>query len=279
MKKLIGAIFGIAMLSSVHAAQVAVSTPAAPGETSYLFGSDFEDVYENVTNDEAVGSAAYNNFRDQFGLVNAQDNAGGEELIYLGAHQSINFGDVSPDNNVAVNINNLNAVGDGGGSATGPVSLVLSASESLVWNLAIDDSVQINNIFLFSVNDQMLNINGQSVALSAGSAQIFDGIHIETSAVEVCGYTLPTDGQGCNTDSILGINQQSFDIFDIESNTNPLGVNYLGQLTDLRVTSFNGSYLVDGFDIGINSTAVPLPGALVLFVSALGLIVSRRHLL
>ncbi len=278
MKKLIGAIFGIAMLSSAHAAQVAVSTPAAPGESSYLFGSDFEQVFQDVVNDETIGSAAYNARRDELGLVNAQDNEAGEELIYLGAHQSTNFGDaVSPNNNIAVNINNLNA-GDGGAPNTGPVSLVLSASESLVWNLAIDDSVQINNIFLFSVNDQMLNINGQSVSLTGGNVQLFDGIHIETSTVEVCGYTLPTDGQGCNTDSILGINQQTFDIFDIESNTNPLGVDYLGQLTDLKVTSFNGSYLVDSFDIGINSAAVPLPGALICFVSALGLIVSRRHL-
>ena len=29
-------------------------------------------------------------------------------------------------------------------------------------------------------------------------------------------------------------------------------VNYLGDLTDLSVTSFSGSYIVDGFEIGID---------------------------
>ena len=55
-------------------------------------------------------------------------------------------------------------------------------------------------------------------------------------------------------------------------------VNYLSDLTDLSVTSFSGSYIVDAFEIGIDSqaTVVPLPGTLVLYATALTLFVVRR---
>ena len=134
----------------------------------------------------------------------------------------------------------------------------------------------IRYLFLVSA-DQSLTINNQSVDLSS-SDLIFDGINIETSPVAVCGYALPDDGEGCHTDRILGFNRQLLDEEGMNTILMEQLVNYLSDLTDLSVTSFSGSYIVDAFEIGIDSqaTVVPLPGTLVLYATALGLLTMRR---
>ena len=52
-------------------------------------------------------------------------------------------------------------------------------------------------------------------------------------------------------------------------------MNYLSDETDLKVTSFNGAHEANDFVIGIDTTAVPLPGALLLFSSSLCLVFIR----
>ena len=54
--------------------------------------------------------------------------------------------------------------------------------------------------------------------------------------------------------------------------TNSLNMNYLAQKTDLKVTNFNGAGEANDFVVGIDTTAVPLPGALLLFISSLCLV-------
>ena len=95
----------------------------------------------------------------------------------------------------------------------------MSAGDSLAWNLSIDDNIELNSIFIFSISDQSLTINNQSVDLSSGDL-IFDGINIETSPVAVCGYALPDDGEGCHTDRILGFNRELLDEDDMEYDSN-----------------------------------------------------------
>ena len=250
-----------------------MTTPAAEGATSYMFSGQSHNVFKNFVKDEV-----FQQYGEDLGMVNPEDN-GGEELIYLGAYRNSAFFDLTDQNNdIQVDLNNLNVV-DGSGNAglTGDVSLVLSAGVALDWDLTIADNIEVNSIFIFSVADQTLTINDQSVDLSSSNL-IFDGINIETSPVSVCGYALPDDGEGCHTDRILGFNRQLLDEDDVEYDTNELLVNYLSVLTDLSVTSFSGSYIVDAFDIGIDSQAavVPLPGTLVLYATALGLLIMRR---
>tara|TARA_B110000093_G_scaffold172470_1_gene203517 strand:+ start:198 stop:923 length:726 start_codon:yes stop_codon:yes gene_type:complete len=238
-----------------------------------MFSGQSHNVFKNFVKDEV-----FEQYGEDLGMVNPEDN-GGEELIYLGAYRNSAFFDLTDQNNdIQVDLNNLNVV-DGSGNAglTGDVSLVLSAGVALDWDLTIADNIEVNSIFIFSVADQTLTINDQSVDLSSSNL-IFDGINIETSPVGVCGYALPDDGEGCHTDRILGFNRQLLDEDGVEFDTNELLVNYLSDLTDLSVTSFSGSYIVDAFDIGIDSQAavVPLPGTLVLYATALGLLTMRR---
>jgi len=264
----------LAVIASVSAsaAHVSMTTPAN-GASSYEFSGQSHNVFKNFVKDEV-----FQQHGESLGLVNPEEN-GGEELLYLGAYRNSAFVDeTNPNNDIQVDLNNLNVV-DGSGNAglTGDVSLVLSAGVALDWNLTIADNIEVNSIFIFSVADQTLSINNQSVDLSSSNL-IFDGINIETSPVGVCGYALPDDGEGCHTDRILGFNRQLLDDEGDEYDTNGAEVNYLSDLTDLSVTSFSGSYIVDAFEIGIDSQAavVPLPGTLVLYATALTLFVVRR---
>jgi len=264
----------LAVIASVSAsaAHVSMTTPAN-GASSYEFSGQSHNVFKNFVKDEV-----FQQHGESLGLVNPEEN-GGEELLYLGAYINSTFNDSNGvQNEIQVDLNNLNPI-DGSGDAglTGGVSLVLSAGQSLAWNLSVDDNINLNSIFIFSINDQSLTINNQSVDLSSNDL-IFNGINIETSPVAVCGYALPDDGEGCHTDRILGFNRQIVDEDGIEYDTNEQFVNYLGDLTDISVTSFSGSYIVDAFEIGIDSqaTVVPLPGTLVLYATALTLFVVRR---
>jgi len=264
----------LAVIASVSAsaAHVSMTTPAN-GASSYEFSGQSHNVFKNFVKDEV-----FQQHGESLGLVNPEEN-GGEELLYLGAYINSTFNDSNGvQNEIQVDLNNLNPI-DGSGDAglTGGVSLVLSAGQSLAWNLSVDDNINLNSIFIFSISDQSLTINNQSVDLSSNDL-IFNGINIETSPVAVCGYALPDDGEGCHTDRILGFNRQIVDEDGIEYDTNEQFVNYLGDLTDISVTSFSGSYIVDAFEIGIDSqaTVVPLPGTLVLYATALTLFVVRR---
>gem|GEM_PF-855279 len=272
MKNISVLILAVIASVSASAAHVSMTTPAN-GASSYEFSGQSHNVFKNFVKDEV-----FQQHGESLGLVNPEEN-GGEELLYLGAYINSTFNDSNGvQNEIQVDLNNLNPI-DGSGDAglTGGVSLVLSAGQSLAWNLSIDDNINLNSIFIFSINDQSLTINNQSVDLSSNDL-IFNGINIETSPVAVCGYALPDDGEGCHTDRILGFNRQIVNENGIEYDTNEQFVNYLGDLTDISVTSFSGSYIVDAFEIGIDSqaTVVPLPGTLVLYATALTLFVVRR---
>jgi hypothetical protein len=274
VKKISVLILAVIASVSANAARVSMTTPAADGAASYEFEGQTHNVFKNFIKDEV-----FQQHSESLGLVTSEEN-GGEELLYLGAYRNSAFDDVTnPNNDIEVDLNNLNAVdGNGNAGLTGDVSLVLSGGVALNWDLTIADNIEVNSIFIFSIADQTLTINDQSVDLSSSNS-IFDGINIETSPVAVCGYALPDDGEGCHTDRILGFNRQLLDEDSVEYDTNEAGVNYLSDLTDLSVTSFSGSYIVDAFEIGIDSqaTVVPLPGTLVLYATALAVLVVRRR--
>ena len=273
MKKISVLILAVIASVSANAARVSMTTPAADGAASYEFEGQTHNVFKNFIKDEV-----FQQHSESLGLVTSEEN-GGEELLYLGAYRNSAFDDVTnPNNDIEVDLNNLNVVdGNGNAGLTGDVSLVLSGGAALNWDLTIADNIEVNSIFIFSIADQTLTINDQSVDLSSSNS-IFDGINIETSPVAVCGYALPDDGEGCHTDRILGFNRQLLDEDGVEYDTNELFVNYLSELTDLSVTSFSGSYVVDAFEINIDSQAavVPLPGTLVLYATALTMLVIRR---
>jgi hypothetical protein len=274
VKKISVLILAVIASVSANAARVSMTTPAADGAASYEFEGQTHNVFKNFIKDEV-----FQQHSESLGLVTSEEN-GGEELLYLGAYRNSAFDDVTNTNNdIEVDLNNLNVVdGNGNAGLTGDVSLVLSGGVALNWDLTIADNIEVNSIFIFSIADQTLTINDQSVDLSSSNS-IFDGINIETSPVAVCGYALPDDGEGCHTDRILGFNRQLLDEDSVEYDTNEAGVNYLSDLTDLSVTSFSGSYIVDAFEIGIDSqaTVVPLPGTLVLYATALAVLVVRRR--
>jgi len=274
VKKISVLILAVIASVSANAARVSMTTPAADGAASYEFEGQTHNVFKNFIKDEV-----FQQHSESLGLVTSEEN-GGEELLYLGAYRNSAFDDVTnPNNDIEVDLNNLNVVdGNGNAGLTGDVSLVLSGGVALNWDLTIADNIEVNSIFIFSIADQTLTINDQSVDLSSSNL-IFDGINIETSPVAVCGYALPDDGEGCHTDRILGFNRQLLDEDSVEYDTNEAGVNYLSDLTDLSVTSFSGSYIVDAFEIGIDSqaTVVPLPGTLVLYTTALAVLVVRRR--
>ncbi|MDB2409703.1 hypothetical protein N9W57_03665 [Pseudomonadales bacterium] len=274
MNKIFALIMAVMASMSANAAHVTMTTPAVGGGESYLFSSQSHNVFKNFVKAEAVQQ-----YRETLGLVTPEENDG-EELIYLGLHQNNDFLPSNGlQNTVEVNLNNLNPDnGSGQAGTTGDVSLVLSAAESLSWDVSVDDNIDLNSIFIFSTNDQALTINNQAVDLSSNDV-VFQDINIEVSPVAVCGYALPDDGEGCHTDRILGFNRVFDDQNGDEQETNAIFANYLGDLTDLAVTSFNGSYIVDSFDIDIDSSAtvVPLPGSLVLYGSAVVALTLRRR--
>ena len=274
MKKISVLILAAVASVSASAALVTIDTPANGDASSYFFSGQSHNVFKNFVKDEV-----FDEYSESLGLVNPEDNNGGEELIYLGAYKNSEFNSSGGVlNEIQVDLNNLNPDNPNGiAGATGDVSLVLSAGASLAWDISVDDNVELNSIFIFSISDQSLTINNQSVDLSSGDL-IFEGINIETSPVAVCGYALPDDGEGCHTDRILGFNRELLDEDGMEYETNALFVNYLDDLTDLSVTSFSGSYIVDGFEVGIDSqaTVVPLPGTLVLYATAFAVLMVQR---
>ncbi len=232
---------GLLISGSSLAAVVEIDTPAAPGATSYTIPGD-STVYQIYQTDTPDGT-----------IVDPSVN-GGVEFILLGAHETIvhESNDVFNDcinqgncnSTISVTLNNANP-----GQTTKGVSLLLTAAEALTWDINITDAgIDIQSIYVFGTGSQVVNLVGGNANQVIGSSS-------------VCAFSYPDSLGGCQTDELLGI----------ETDNNFLGFkNRLGNETNLKITSFNGSYFVDGFTVTIDSTtAIPLPGAFVLMLSAL----------
>ncbi|HCH19755.1 MAG TPA: hypothetical protein DEX33_00035 [Cellvibrionales bacterium] len=223
----------------------------------------------NQVNAFEFDSAEYNQHVTDFALVSPDAN-NGEELIYLGAYQNVGYDSESDVNTIAVDLQNLNT----DQAVTAGVSLVLSGGRKMTWDLTWDTSVALNSIVLFGLKDQSLIINGTAVDLSDMSSSVL-GLDIKHSETSVCGYALPQDTMDCRTDRLLGINRNTTTLWGQVTSSNGAGVNYLSDSAGLKITSFNGAYEANDFVIGIETTAVPLPGALLFFSSSLCLVFLR----
>jgi len=259
VKKITAGMLMFSCVISVNAAQVSFSTGVSSNPQA------------NEVNTFEFGSAEYLQREVDFALVSPQAN-NSEELIYLGVYRNIGYSPNAVVNTINVNLQNTNL----DETNTGPVSLVLSGGRQMTWDLTWDASVALNRIVLFGlVGDQSLIINDTAVDLASSNSDSF-GLNIIHSSTQVCGFALPQGSNAdCYTDKILGINRDVEDDWgDIRSTNNPI-VNYLSSETDLQITNFNGAYEANDFVIGIDTTAVPLPGALMLFSSSLCLIFIR----
>ena len=224
----------------------------------------------NEVNAFEFGSAEYLQRETDFGLVSPEAN-NGEELIYLGAYQNVGYSSNPLVNTINVDLQNINP----SQTNTAPVSLVLAGGRQMTWDLTWNDSVALNSIVLFGlVADQSLIINGTAVDLSDMSNSVLE-LDIKHSDISACGYALPQNSMDCRTDRLLGINRDTTDFMGLVTSTNGANVNYLADETALKVTSFNGAYEANDFVVGIDTTAVPLPGALLLFSSSLCLVFIR----
>ena len=260
MKKIIPGMLMFSCVISVNVAQVSFSSGVSSNPQA------------NEVNTFEFGSAEYVQRETDFALVSPEAN-NSEELIYLGVYKNIVYSADAAVNSINVNLQNSNL----DQTNTGPVSLVLSGGRQMTWDLTWNASVALKSIVLFGlVGDQSLIVNGSPINLASSSSDSF-GLNIIHSSTQVCGYALPqeSNANNCYTDRILGINRDVEDEWgDIVSSNNPI-VNYLNAETDLKVTSFNGAYEANDFVVDVDTTAVPLPSALLLFSSSLCLIFIR----
>ena len=258
VKKIIAGMLMFSCVASVNAAQVSFSSGIS--STPQV----------NEVNAFEFGSNEYGQRETDFALVSPEAN-NGEELIYLGAYRNIGYSADAAVNTINVNLQNINL----DQTNTGPVSLVLSGGREMTWDLTWDTSVILNNIVLFGlVGNQSLVVNNSPINLANSSSDSF-GLNIIHSSMQICGFALPQESDDCRTDRIVGINRDEEDEWgDIVSSNSPI-VNYLNDETDLKVTSFNGAYEANDFIVGIDTTAVPLPGAFLLFSSSLCLVFVR----
>ncbi len=92
---------------------------------------------------------------------------------------------------------------------------------------------------------------------------------------DACGFSVPYDFGGCDTEEFLGTNQNHPLVPILQSNMN--NNNFLAGLTALTVSNFNGAHFASSFTVGVDSTAVvPVPAALLMYLSALGVCVTRK---
>ncbi|MBR9804928.1 hypothetical protein GYB62_00215 [bacterium] len=189
--------------------------------------------------------AQYPTYQESYASANPNDH----ELVYLGLNVPVNGSSVD-----------VRLMSETGGP-TRDVSLVLSAFADTQWSLTIDEGVNLVDIFVIATDGEAQTITGAV------------GITPTVSSASECGYSVPYNGGGCYTDRILGTN--SPDPFN-PLGTNWEGVNYLADLTDLSLTSFNGAYTTSGFDVVIEP--IPVPATWLLFGSAtLSLMAYRRR--
>ena len=218
----------------------------------------------NEVNTFEFGSAEYLQRETDFALVSPEAN-NGEELIYLGAYRNVGYSSNAAVNTINVDLQNINT----SQTITAPVSLVLAGGRQMTWDLTWNTSVALNSIVLFGlVGDQSLIINDTAVDLASSYSDSF-GLNIIHSSTQVCGFALPQISDDCRTDRIVGINRDVEDEWgDIFSTNNPI-VNYLSSETDLKITNFNGASEANDFVIGIETSEVPLPAGIYLFLSGL----------
>ncbi|MDG1661794.1 MAG: hypothetical protein P8H97_00290 [Pseudomonadales bacterium] len=254
MKKFCLLLGGLCVTFAAHSAVVSVSTPsAASGDPlTYSYAGQSYGLFENITSGSIIGS-----------------NASGEELIWLGAHQSWS----AQPSAITINLTNEN-----GGNATGGVSLVLSSANVNNWDINVEAGVQLNNVFIIALGSesQTVEVNGENGAFAAGDDGLIAGVNIlRSSTTSSCGYEFPSSdpSQGCDTEVTLGLEFDS-----AFSKVNILETMQSGSGAPLELTSFNGSYYVDNFDVGIDSV-IPVPASGLLFVSAFSLLAGARRYL
>ena len=265
MKRIIAGLLLLSCAVSINAAQVSFQVGQShPSASGYQM---------NVTNDLEYASTEYDEYVSDFALVSPQANDG-EELIYLGAYQNISYSADPAVDTINVDIQNTNS----SLANTGAVSLILSGGRQVKWDLTWDTSVDLKSIILFALDEDekhSLAINGENINLISMSSSFMD-LDIKHSDIDICGVALPQGSNAdCFTDKILGINSYNEDEWGEIFSSNEFLVNYLSQETHLKVTNFNGAYEADNFVVEIDTTAVPLPSAYILFLPPFCLIFGR----
>ncbi len=247
--------------SALSAATVTVSSydnTASPAiyDTTTLNAYSNSDV---IVNDTSLGTVGENN---------------GEELIFIGASESFRFNNEG-ERYIDINLFNAND------QITGGVSFVLSSAEDMIWNFNLGNpeasKIDINNIYILAQKDQTVNILGETLTFKEDEYIVNEIFSVEQTliqrAIKICGYSLPYNGGGCNTDQLLGLPNQTINFQD----TNPWNKNELGNITSNKVTSFNGSLYVDEVNVTIDTSPIPVPASFLLFLtSILGLITLKK---
>lgn len=252
---------------------------AAIVSVSALDNSNNKTIYSKTTknaysnSDVFVNETSSGEFSDLFSdpdtsLGTIEENSG-EELIFIGASESCNL---AGNGNHIIDINLFNS----NNQTTGGVSFVLSSAEDMIWNFNLGNpeasQIDINNIYILGQKSQTININGSSLSLLTNSQTTVDDIII-SRGVSICGYTLPEDDQGCETDELLGLPNRTVN----GEQTNRWDENVLGNLTSLKVTSFNGTMFLDEVNVTIDTSPIPVPASFLLFLtSILGLITLKK---
>ncbi|NNL57110.1 MAG: hypothetical protein HKO71_05125, partial [Pseudomonadales bacterium] len=134
------------------------------------------------------------------------------------------------------------------------------------------------NVFIISVGEgaHQVRVNNAQRNFAPGDGlnrDVFlDGVNVLRSATTTdCGFELPSSNQGCDTEKALGLEEIP--------GTGIFYDNVLATMqgeSPLQLTSFNGTYYVNQFDIEIDSV-IPLPASAIMFGSALAALLAFRH--
>ena len=230
--------------NSINSAVVSAKTPPRlVGNNLYTLNDSSHVVHENTQNHYPVFSTQYYLEKAATGLVNPVENDG-EELIFLGLHETVDYDspNLYGNGSVTVNVNNLNSIKE----TTRPVSLVLSAGLEVNWRINVDAGIHLKNIFVVGAAPlQRVDLAGSDVVYPLLPGDEYQGavngeqVTILRSPQLACGYVLEVGGGLCNTAGVIGM----------QNDTNTV----LAAMTDLRVTSFNGAHHVNSFNVDISS--------------------------